>query len=332
MSMRKLAVIGSNAFSAQDFIDLALDETDAEIIGISRGAEKPAPFLRYRHNPAQGRFRFHQLDLNSDFPALAALLDREKPDCIVNFAAQSEVGPSWDNPEQWFQTNCVALARLVNHLRGADYLERYLHISSPEAYGSCSGNVTEETPDNPSTPYAASKAAADMLIETYRRQYGFPALTVRATNVYGARQQLFKIIPRSVIYIRQGRRIPLHGGGVAVKSYIHIRDVSAGELALLQRGRVGERYHLSPDQGISIRDLVAEIARRMGRDFADVTDIVGERPGQDAAYVISSAKARKELGWKPCITLEEGIAEVVDWVGAHWDFIQAQEMDYVHRP
>ncbi len=332
MSICKLAVIGSNAFSAQDFIDLVLDETDADIIGISRSAEKPAPFLRYRHNPAQGRFRFHQLDLNNDFPALAALLDREKPDCIVNFAAQSEVGPSWEHPEQWFRTNCVALARLVNHLRGTDYLERYLHISSPEAYGSCSGNVTEETPDNPSTPYAASKAAADMLIETYRRQYGFPALTVRATNVYGARQQLFKIIPRSVIYMRQGRRIPLHGGGVAVKSYIHIRDVSAGELAILQRGRVGERYHLSPDQGISIRDLVAEIARRMDRDFADVTDIVGERPGQDAAYVISSAKARKELGWKPRITLEEGIGEVADWIGAHWDFIQAQEMDYVHRP
>ena len=332
MDIRKLVVIGSNAFSAQDFIDLALDETDAEIIGISRSAEKPAPFLRYRQNPACSRFRFHRMDINRDFTALAELLDRERPDCIVNFAAQSEVGPSWDHPEQWFATNCVALARLVNHLRGCDYLERYLHISSPEAYGSCSGQVTEETPDNPSTPYAASKAAADMLIETYRRQFGFPALTVRSTNVYGARQQLFKIVPRSVIYMRQGWRIPLHGGGVAVKSYIHIRDISAGELTVLQRGGIGKRYHLSPDRGIGIRDLVATIARRMGRELSDVADIVDERPGQDAAYVISSARARGELGWKPRIALEEGIGEVVDWIGAHWDFIQTQELDYVHRP
>ena len=120
---------------------------------------------------------------------------------------------------------------------------------------------------NPSTPYAASKAAADLLLATFHRQFGFPLVTVRATNVYGARQQLFKIIPRSAIYVKLDKTIPLHGGGVAVKSYIHVRDVSRGELAILERGEVGRIYHLSPVRGIVIRDVVRTIADRLGERF-----------------------------------------------------------------
>jgi dTDP-glucose 4,6-dehydratase len=249
---------------------------------------------------------------------------------IVNFAAQSEVAPSWEHPEHWFQTNTVALSLLVNHLRKQKYLQRYLHVSSPEAYGTCVGNVTEDSPLNPSTPYAASKAAADYLLKTYAKQFGFPLLTVRATNVYGARQQLFKIIPRSAIYVKLGRTIELHGGGRAVKSYIHIRDVSHGEKAILERGRVGELYHLSPDQGVEVRTVVRTICDRLGKRFEGATRTVDERPGQDAAYVIDSTKARTELGWKPAITLDEGLTDVVDWVNGNWTEIASQTLEYRH--
>jgi dTDP-glucose 4,6-dehydratase len=248
----------------------------------------------------------------------------------VNFAAQSEVAPSWEHPEHWFQTNAVALSLLVNHLRRQSYLDKYVHISSPEVYGTCVGNVTEESPVNPSTPYAASKAAADMILNVYQKQYGFPLASVRATNVYGARQQLFKIIPRSVIYIKLGKKIQLHGGGRAVKSYIHIRDVSRGELAVMERGKVGELYHLSPDAGIAVRDVVTEIAARFGKMLGDVAEAVEERPGQDAAYVIDSTKARREFGWKPTIDLETGIKDVVDWVNDYWNEIRNQPLAYEH--
>jgi dTDP-glucose 4,6-dehydratase len=184
---------------------------------------------------------------------------------------------------------------------------------------------------NPSTPYAASKAAADLLLSTYRKQCGFPLLSVRATNVYGARQQLFKIIPRSVIYVKLGQTIQLHGGGRAVKSYIHIRDVSRGELCILERGQVGALYHLSPDQGVSVREVVRLICQRMGRAFDRATRAVAERPGQDAAYVIDSGRARTELGWAPQVTLDAGLAEVVDWVDASWEQIQAQPLEYQHK-
>jgi dTDP-glucose 4,6-dehydratase len=326
----KVVVLGANSFSGQDFVDLLLDDPNYRVVGVSRSAERSGLFLKYKTRADLSRYGYHRLDMNRDAGDLLALLDREQPDAVVNFAAQSEVAPSWDHPEHWFQTNTVALARVVNHLRRQTYLRRYVHISSPEAYGTCVGRVTEHAPLNPSTPYAASKAAADFLLKTYAKQFGFPLLTVRATNVFGARQQLFKIVPRSAIYLKFGKTIELHGGGRAVKSYVHVRDVSRGEKLVLERGRVGHIYHLSPDRGVEVREVVRLMCERFGRRFADATRVVDERPGQDAAYVIDSTKARAELGWRPEMTLETGLAEVVEWVNTYWSEIQGQPLEYRH--
>src|SRR5438067_11298810 len=155
--MNKVVVLGANSFSGQDFVDLLLDEPHCRVIGVSRSAERSALFLRYKARKDLSRYRYHALDMNRDMGPILDLLDAEKPDAVVNFAAQSEVAPSWEHPEHWFQTNTVALARLVNHLRRQKYLKRYLHVSSPEAYGTCVGRVTVDAPLNPSTPYARSE-------------------------------------------------------------------------------------------------------------------------------------------------------------------------------
>ena len=328
---RKIVVMGSNSFSGSDFIDLLLDDERNQVIGLSRSPEKSVLFLPYKRRQ-EARFKFYQMDLNHHMPQIIALLDEFRPEFVVNFAAQSEVGPSWDHPEQWFQTNVVALAQLINALRDRDYLGRYVHISSPEVYGTCQGRVTEAAPLNPSTPYAASKAAADLLLFTFVKHFHFPLIMIRSTNVYGAHQQLWKIIPRSVVYLKIGKKIPLHGGGVAVKSYIHVRDVSRGELAAMTDGRPGAIYHLSPDRGYAVCDVVAMICRLLDRNFGASTTVVGERPGQDAAYVIDSSRARVELDWSPRVSLEDGLAEVVAWVDAHWAQIQRQALEYVHKP
>jgi dTDP-glucose 4,6-dehydratase len=327
--MQKVAVIGSNSFSGADFIDLLLDDPNRRVIGISRSAEKSPMFLPYRRRTNR-RFEFHQLDLNRHTDEILAALDRFEPQAVVNFAAQSEVAPSWRHPEHWFQTNVVALSRLLNPLKDRAYLRKYVHISSPEVYGTCVGRVTEDTPVNPSTPYAASKAAADMFLSTLVKNFNFPLVTIRATNVYGAHQQLWKIIPRSAIYLRMNQKISLHGGGTAVKSYIHIRDVSRGELLAMEQGQPGRMYHLSPDQGYEVRDVVSRICQLLHRDFAASTEVVGERLGQDAAYVIDSTRAREELGWRPSVGLDEGLAEVVAWVERNWQEIGAQPLEYRH--
>lgn len=327
-----IVVLGANSFSGQDFVDLLLDDPAHRVIGVSRSPERSALFLRYKSRPALPRYRYVQADMNRDMDSLLAALDRERPDAIVNFAAQSEVAPSWEHPEHWFETNTVALARLVNHLRRRDYLKRYLHVSSPEVYGTCENRVDESAPLNPSTPYAASKAAADLLLSVYHKQFGLPLLTARPTNVYGARQQLFKIVPRTAIYLKLGRTIELHGGGQAVKSYIHVRDVSRGLLAILKDGRLGAMYHLSPDSGVAVKDIVRRLCERMGKDFTGATRAVAERPGQDKAYVLDSSRIRTELGWSPRIDIDGGLSEVIDWMEANWGEISRSPFDYKHNP
>ena len=195
--------------SRSDLVDLLLEEGGWEVLATSRTSfeEKGPLFLSFlRHGT--NRFRFVRADLNGDIDSLLAALDDFRPSYVINFAAQSEVSPSWENPDQWFETNAVALAHLVKGLAERPWLERYVHVSSPEVYGSCEGRVTEEAPMNPSTPYAASKAAADLLLGAYAKSRNFPVVTVRATNVYGAGQQLFKIVPRTVIRLRRVPRPP----------------------------------------------------------------------------------------------------------------------------
>jgi dTDP-glucose 4,6-dehydratase len=326
---KKVAVLGSNSFSGSDFIDLLLEKGTYDVVGISRSPEKAALFLPYkRHNEAP--FRFYQMDLNDDMPAIVGLLDDFQPDYVVNFAAQSEVAPSWEHPEHWFQTNLVSLALLTNALRKRKYLKRYMHISSPEAYGSCEGNITEDASLNPSTPYAASKAAADMFLATLFKNEDFPLVTIRSTNVYGAHQQLWKIIPRTFIYLKLGKNIEFHGCGKAVKSYIHIRDISNGELLALENGLNGEIYNLSPSSGHEVRDVVSRICTILGYDFTERTVAVAERPGQDARYVIDSTKARTKLNWQPVIDLDEGLAGVTTWIENYSQSIAGQSLQYVH--
>lgn len=328
---RRVAVLGSNAFSGADFVDLLLEDPRNEVLGISRSPEKPALFLPYKAK-ASPRFRFRALDFNKDMPAIVEALDAFQPEAIVNFAAQSEVAPSWKNPDHWYETNVVALSRLTHALKERAWLKRYVHISSPEVYGTCVGTVTEASPMNPTTPYAASKAAADFHLATLVKNFKFPLVTIRSTNVYGAHQQLFKIIPRTVIYLKLGKKIQLHGGGKAVKSYIHIRDISRGELAAMEKGEPGTMYHLSPDAGVAVRDVVATICRLMGKSFEASTEVVEERLGQDAAYVIDSTRARTGLGWAPKVSLEEGLRGVIEWAEKNWDEIRAQPLEYVHKP
>ncbi len=338
--MPTVVVLGANAFSAQDFVDLLLKETGHKVVAVSRNgySKRRSPYRQRRSHPLAYRESGEKLnewddfDLNKDADELTDELDECRPEMIVNFAAQSEVAPSWDSPEDWFQTNCVSLTRLVNHLRKQTYLKKYLHVSSPEIYGTSVGSVDEDQPYNPSTPYAASKAAADMLLSCYHRQFGFPLVTVRSTNYVGSRQQLWKLVPRCFLRIGRGEKVHLHGGGAAVKSWINVRDVSRGELAILELGRVGEVYHLSPDRGYTVRETVDRIARLEGKDLCEVSEDVPERPGQDAAYVIDSTKARTELGWRPTISLDDSLREVQAWVRENWDELQRQPQEYQHRP
>jgi dTDP-glucose 4,6-dehydratase len=330
----RIFVLGSNSFSGANFVDFALT-SGAVVFGASRSPEPHAAFLPYRWHEDRGvaeRFQFEQLDLNRDPERIVQAVEKFRPEYLVNFAAQSMVAESWLYPEHWYQTNVVANVRLHESLRRFDFLRKYVHISTPEVYGSCTGNVTEDAPFNPSTPYAASRAACDLHLMTFFKNYGFPVVFTRAANVFGPGQQLYRIIPRTILFILLGKRIPLHGGGRSVRSFIHIHDVARGTVQVAREGRPGEVYHLSTRVTHSIREVVETICRKMGVPFEKAVEVAGDRPGKDAAYLLDSTKARRELGWEDSETFESGVDETIDWVRRNFDVLRQQPLEYIHKP
>tara|TARA_R110002072_G_scaffold51608_5_gene138393 strand:- start:946 stop:1944 length:999 start_codon:yes stop_codon:yes gene_type:complete len=328
----KIAVIGSNAFTGAWFCDLLLEDPNVEVLAVSRSPEKPDWMLPYKHRGGQERLTFLQADLNADLPKLLAALDDFQPSMVVTFAALVEVAPSWDHPVAYFRTNAMSTVAFGEQLASRDYLKSLVHISTPEVYGSCPDPIKEDGRLNPSTPYAASKAAADLYFRCMAEHKGLPVTMIRSTNVYGAYQPIFKIIPRTLIYARSGRTLNLHGGGVAVKSFIHVKDVCEGILEVARKGTPGEIYHFSPDDnGIKIRDLVEMVCTAAGKRLDEVAEVGPERLGQDSAYVVDSSKARAEFGWKPKISLEQGVAETKEWIDRHWGEASSATLGYQHR-
>lgn len=328
--MKKVIVIGSNSFSGSHFIDLLLEKTDYQVIGISRSKEKKEIYLPYKKRKLSN-FKFQQLDLNTNMTEILELCDKEEPNYIVNFASQSMVGESWEHPDHWYNTNVLSIVKLTNHLKDVKYLKKYVHVSTPEVYGSCSGIVKEDAPFNPSTPYAASRQAADTFIQLLVETFNFPAVFTRAANVYGPGQQLFKIIPRAIVYIKKGLKIPLHGGGEARRSFIHIRDVCEGTLDIMEHAKPGNIYHLSTNKLISIKDLVKTICEKMNANFEEVVEIVERRLGLDDAYILDSTKAETEFNWKTKIEVDKGISETIEWVNNNWKEISKEELEYKHK-
>ncbi len=329
--MTTIVVLGSNSFSGATFCAHAL-ENGTDVIGVSRSPEPHKAFLPYRWGDKLQHFRFLQSDLNHDLDAVMNVIEAEKPAYVVNFAAQSMVAQSWDHPEHWFQTNAVGATMLFDRLRRCEFLERYVHITTPEVYGSTQGFIREDAPFKPSTPYAVSRAAGDMSLRTFVESYGFPAVSTRAANVYGPGQRLYRIIPRTILFIRLGRRLQLHGGGQSERSFVHIGDVSNATWRVMLDGNPGETYHISTDEIVSVRRLVERICQHMDVMSGDVVEEVGERLGKDAAYMLDSSKIRETLGWHDGISLDAGIDECIDWVDRNLNELKDQPLDYVHQP
>ena len=328
--MQKVLVVGSNSFSGATFVDYAL-KAGAHVLGVSRSEEPVDPLLPYKWGN-HSNFEFNKLDLNKDLPKIMQVIESEKPTFIVNFAAQGMVAQSWLAPEDWFMTNAVSTIKFHDKLRKCKFLERYVHVSTPEVYGSCSGFVKENFPFKPSTPYAVSRAAADMSLRTFNTAYEFPVVSTRAANVYGPGQQLYRIIPRTILFILLGRKMQLHGGGTSTRSFIHMQDVSDATWKIMENGKNGDTYHISTDNVISIHDLVMNICNKLNVSFNEYVEVVGERLGKDTAYHLDSTKLKTELGWKDSISLDKGIEECIEWIRNNLSVLKEQPYDYIHRP
>lgn len=327
----KFIVIGSNSFSGATFIRFLLVKGH-EVIGVSRSQEPNVAFLPYKWlKGEQNRFRFQQADLNHDLGKLIKMIAREQPSYIVNFAAQGMVAQSWEKPEDWYQTNVVAQVKLHDEIRKFNFIKKYVHVTTPEVYGNKEGWISENFHFRPSTPYAVSRAACDLHLMTFFKAYQFPVVFTRAANVYGPGQQLYRIISRSLLFARTGRKLQLQGGGHSVRSFIHMRDVANATYQIALKGQVGESYHISTRQTVSIHKLVEQICDLTGVPFDDFVEITEDRLGKDQAYQLDSSKMREELGWKDEITLDRGLQETLQWMDDNLEILKQQPDSYSHK-
>ncbi|MFM7783153.1 MAG: GDP-mannose 4,6-dehydratase [Gammaproteobacteria bacterium] len=327
----RFLVIGSNSFSGSHFVRYLLEQGD-DVLGVSRSGELHPVFLPYRWDGVStARFAFRSIDLNHDLEQLLELVREWRPDYVVNFAAQGMVAQSWLIPEHWYQTNVVAQVRLHDGLRKIDGIRKYVHVTTPEVYGSTDGWIKEHTHFAPSTPYAVSRAACDLHLLSFHRAYGFPVVFTRAANVYGPGQQLYRIVPRALYFTRTGQRLQLHGGGHSIRSFIHIRDVADATRRIALEGEPGTAYHVSTWQKTTIRELVEKICLMAGIAFTDLVDVSDDRLGKDQAYLLDSSRLRDTLGWSDAIGLEEGVRDTLQWVDTNLRELETQPHDYQHK-
>lgn len=330
--MTRTAVLASNSFAGSAYVAHALRQ-GGEVVGFSRSAEPGPLFLPYRHlDPdQQGRFRFVQADINADLERVFALLEEVRPDVVVDFAGQGMVAESWSAPEQWYQTNVVAKARLHAFLQRKDWLKRYVRISTPEVYGSRDALIAETAHYNPSTPYAVSHAATDMGLKAYHQALGFPVLIGRFANFFGEHQQLYRIVPKTILCVLTGQKLPLHGGGTSVRAFIHASDVATGIQAMIEKGAPGEVYHFSTSRFVSIREVVETICAKLDVAFDKAVEVSPERLGKDQAYLMDSGKARSTLGWQDRVSFDEGLDRTIAWVRSNLDELRRLPWTYQHK-
>jgi len=322
-------ILGSNSFSGSNFVKLLLDK-GYKVIGVSRSQEYNPVYLPYKKSNNIKNFKFFSYDLNKQLKKIIYLIKKYKPTYIANFAAQGMVSESWLSPEDWYNTNVLSQVRLLNELKNFDYIKKYLHITTPEVYGSFDTWKSESNIFEPSTPYAISRASLDMHLLACHKAYKFPVVFTRTANVYGPGQQLYRIIPKTIIKTLIKKKLKLHGGGLSERSFIYIDDSTRANYMVLRKGKIGETYHISTKKIISIKNLVTKILKKEKINFNDLINDTKDRKGKDHSYKLDSRKLRK-LGWHDKTSLDRGIYLTFDWIIKNFKYLKNKSLEYKHK-
>lgn len=308
----RILVAGGAGFIGSNFIRYILGaHGDWSVVNVDK--------LTYAGNLAnladmagEPRYAFHRADI-CDAAEVARIFAEEKPGAVVNFAAETHVDRSIDDPALFLRTNILGTQVLLDAARKAK-VARYLQISTDEVYGSlgATGHFSEESPLKPNSPYAASKTSADLLVRAYGKTFGLPALVTRCSNNYGPYQFPEKLIPFFVTLLREGKPVPVYGDGMNVRDWIHVEDHSRAVDAVLRRGRPGEIYNVGGGNERTNIEITKLLIAAMGKDERSMK-FVPDRPGHDRRYAIDDAKIRAELGVVPQVPFEEGLRATVRW-------------------
>ena len=320
----KILVTGGAGFIGANFVRYVLDQRpDWQVTVLDA--------LTYAGNQKnldgldESRFKFIKGDICD-----AAVVDAAVADCdaVVHYAAESHVDNSVHTPWPFVNTNIVGTYQILEAVR--KHKKRLHHISTDEVYGDLQLNdpkFTETTAYNPSSPYSATKAGSDHLVQAWIRSFGVEATISNCSNNYGPYQHVEKFIPRQITEVLEGRKPKLYGTGENIRDWIHAEDHSSAVLTILEKGKLGETYLIGANGEKTNKQVLEMILQLMGKDANDY-EHVNDRPGHDLRYAIDSSKIRDQLGWQPKYTdFQTGLAETIKWYQANTDWWQPQKAE-----
>lgn len=256
-------------------------------------------------------YRFYKADI-CDKKQIEIILKKERPKVLVNFAAATHVDRSIKNAAPFIRTNILGAQILLDAAR-KNKIARFIQISSDEAYGEIvSGKFSEQSPLNPNSPYAASKAGADLLIKSYIRTYNFPAIIIRPSNNYGPWQYPEKLIPLTILRVAQGKKTPVYGKGENIREWVYVKDCAEAILLVLRKGKIGEIYNIGSQEGKKNIEVVKQIIKLLNQS-ENLIEYVKDRPGHDLRYALNSDKLKDELNWQAKTKFEDGLRGTVKW-------------------
>ena len=347
-SGRTILVTGGAGFIGSALVRRLIRETGHRVVNVDRLTYASSPEALESVEGEEG-YDFVRADVR-DGETVGAVLAEHAPEAVVHLAAASHVDRSIEDPPEFLDTNVRGTVALLEAATGhwrslsgdARDRFRFLHVSTDEVYGDlgdrgasasepgAAARFTEETPYAPSSPYAASKAAADHFVRAWRRTYGLPTLLVHACNNYGPWQHPEKLIPHVILRALDGRELPVYGDGGHVREWIHVRDHARGLVRVLEAGRIGGAYHLGSGEERTNLSVVRAVCGHLdelaprddGAAHADRIAFVEDRPGHDRRYALDSSRAREELGWRPETGFEEGLRSTVAWYLEHREWLE----------
>ena len=320
----KILVTGGAGFIGANFIYLLLEERpDWKVVCVD--ALTYAANIRTLDAAAQNpKFVFYKEDIRNR-AEIDAIFASERPDIVVNFAAESHVDRSIEGPAIFLETNIIGTSVLMDACRKYG-VERFHQVGTDEVYGDLPLDrpellFREDSPIRTSSPYSASKASADLLALAYCRTYGLPVTITRCSNNYGPYQFPEKLIPRMLYLAGKDLPLPLYGNGLNVRDWLYVKDHCRGILAVLEKGKVGEVYNLGGHNEKANIEIAKLILRELGKPESLIT-YVEDRKGHDLRYAIASDKAMDALGWAPTTPFEEGIRLTLQWYAEHADWLE----------
>jgi len=314
--MKKIIVTGGLGFIGSNLIGLLLKKKFF-VINIDKATYSSNQY-NVKEFVKSKKYKFIKLDIKNK--KIKDILFKYKPHGIFNLAAETHVDRSIDNPDSFIQSNIVGVYNLLENFKvfSKKYKSKLIHISTDEVYGDIlTGRSHEKYPYEPSSPYAASKAASDHLVSSYVRTYGLPAIVTNCSNNYGPKQHPEKLIPKLIYNILNNKPLPIYGKGTNSREWIYVKDHCEALIKVFLKGKVGEFYNIGSNRNKNNLQVTKELLKNSKKLISIGNNVkinfVKDRPGHDIRYALNSNKIKKKIGWNPKTNFSEGIKSTLDW-------------------